>query len=242
MLLNTPKNTIDTKFNKNYFNNDYNNLSKLYIKKDLLLNDLNELDISINKIEKKVYLIQKELINKTLNLIKVTFETELNLLNIDRTLVNYEMFYSNEGSKYLEKSNKIQYKYLLKFNIELLFDNNIIGIKFPIIFSKNLLILLNIDKNFEISLNFHEFEKSADKLIAELTNFLEKLNKFSKTIIPNESYNSWIYKKFLFFKIINKKNKEIFTYYQKTILPTIEIIKNIINTLKDIKINKSEIN
>jgi len=117
MLLNTPKNTIDTKFNKNYFNNDYNNLSKLYIKKDLLLNDLNELDISINKIEKKVYLIQKELINKTLNLIKVTFETELNLLNIDRTLVNYEMFYSNEGSKYLEKSNKIQYKYLLKFNI-----------------------------------------------------------------------------------------------------------------------------
>lgn len=173
------KNTDTLKSFKDHFSEQYSTLGKLEKDRDCLLDNLTTTEVKIADLERKLVRSQKSLVerivDRTLEVIVERFgvgtwdKEEKRILYYYNAMSVCTINLNYDTIKYLDRVQKLQYKIVVRLTISVphlvLPHNNIIPGK---IFSKSFLLLINVDKNFEASVNFHELEKSIQGVIFAL--------------------------------------------------------------------------
>jgi hypothetical protein len=218
--------------------------------KEELQKKINEVLSDIINNDKKIYNLMKKFIyNYQNNLKNLIFNTLINKEVNENVIGNNKDFFwifkiSNEDSgfskKYIPEKNLLQ----LKFNFRVFYyyyypfilDKKIISNNFNYN-EGNIIIILNISKNGNFSINVHELQQNINKIISDLNDIYNNITEiidYKKEIIEKN-----LIKKFLFGK--NKKilqlNKEI-NFYNQLILEIIKIkayISEIISKILDVK-------
>jgi hypothetical protein len=213
---------------KDDFLKDYNELRKIEKERDEFQAAYNILEEKHNAFFNSVKNKQWPLVDRIINQI-----TDFLQLKLSENLFGENFYFLNsyfETVKYMTLVELMQYKFLIRISIPI---SGYIGDKYsitPITFSKPLLMLINVNKDFEATLNMHEAKKSLKNTISELERFLSHVKQ-------NRNYVADL-PRLTFWQKLTRKRDNSLEAYICYLDDVIEQISKFINNLKQINITR----